>query len=186
MNKILKEAEEWREAADNLLEDSKLLQALNEFGDSKVTGSHKYNLLMSPDIDIYLVSPEPTKELAKNVVDYFIDEGWWNGVDYADWVNFRYPKYDWLPKAFYVRLRTSTDKARWKVDIWLVTPEQFNEFQKKEIAADISDAQRLTILKLKDARNNQLIDADGSAIYEAVISRGVKTVDEFRKESKQP
>lgn len=185
MNTKLAESVEWQDAADSLLGDSKLLQALKKFGDPKVTGSYKYKLMMSPDIDIYLVSPEPTKELAKKVVGYFIDEGWWNGIDYADWVNFRYPKYEWLPKAFYVRLRTSTDKARWKVDIWLVTPKQFEEFRQKEIAADASDAQRLTILELKDARNKKLIDADGTAIYEAVINNGIKNADEYRKLSKQ-
>lgn len=186
MNPVLKQAQEWQTAADDLLRSSDLLPALSKFGEVLVTGSYKYKLMMSPDLDIYLVSPEPTKKLAKKVVNYFIDQGWWNGVDYADWVNFRYPNYDWLPKAFYVRLRTSTDKARWKVDIWLVTPEQLKKFQQQEIPLNISDEQKLAILELKEARNKQLIEANGTAIYEAVLNRGVRTVEDFTVPEKKP
>jgi len=179
MDTVLEQADEWQEAARRLLADSSLLQSLDKFGQVEIVGSYKYGLMMSGDIDLYLIVAKPSKGLAKEVVNHLIDENWWQSVEYADWLNFRYPAFERLPKAYYIRLKTSTDKGRWKIDIWILDPEQFEEVSQKQIANNVSQNQKLAILKLKEARNNKLIEADAQKIYEAVINRGINTVEEF-------
>lgn len=171
-----------REEADKLLDASNLYQVLSKYGKVEFTGSYKYDLMLSPDIDIYLVVEEVSKSVAQNLLTELISLGWWNGYLLYDWVKFSSDNHPSFPKSYYVGLKTTQGSLRWKVDIWLVTSEQLKTVEEGWIENSTKDDKiREAILRIKQSREEGLVNTTSHQIYEAVIKDSVRTVDEFKE-----
>jgi hypothetical protein len=171
-------ARQWKERADGLLAESKLVDLLERHGEVHFSGSYAYDVMMSPDVDIHLVLPAFTREHAARVLLSLVEQGWWATITFADRVDerFRPPTLQGVPRGYYVGLETDLDGARWKVDVWLLDETKYRGDVWRPIMESISDEQRQAILELKVARGDERVSAAGVEIYEAVINGGVRTV----------
>jgi hypothetical protein len=180
MESLVSESNRWRETADQLLEQSGLLSFLQERGEVYYTGSYRYGLIMSADIDLYLLHPRAGKEQALSVLMALIEQGYWNVYFFGDWVKFRASD---MPVGYYVGLKRDFAGARWKVDIWN-TPQvasaslDYNAW----IEQSLTPETREIILAIKKANTQHKWDIPGPTIYDAVLTGKVKTVKEFRRQ----
>ncbi len=178
MASLVSESNRWQKTADQLLEQSGLLSFLKQRGEVYFTGSYRYGLIMSADIDLYLLHPQAGKAQAIVLLHALIEQQFWNVYMYGDWVQFRSPS---MPVGDYVGLKRDFADARWKVDIWNV-PEvplksrEYNEW----LARALTPETRELILAIKKANIRQKWDVSGVTIYDAVLTGTVKNVEEFR------
>lgn len=181
MRNLIVESKDWKRKAQKLLDESKLVEELAQFGKVATTGAFRHDLMMTPDIDLYVTVENPTKYLAKKIINYLIDQNWWHNVLYCDWLNFRYQTHQYLPEAYYICLKTSVGIDRWKVDIWILNPDQAKKYLDIFHLDKITVEQKNTILILKDARNKDQVKLGSYDIYDAVINHNIKTLSSFKK-----
>lgn len=151
-----------------LMNKSRLLELLGCFGKVHTTGSYTYDLMLDPDIDIYLELQDPSRESAKAILNALIDQGFWNGYKFFDWKKFRRPQF---PKGYYLGLKNDWKDKRWKIDIWLFKriPKKFLALEKQLLAIDKKT--RLEILKQKDQRTKKHLKKSSYEIYKEILGR---------------
>jgi len=180
MESLTSESIRWREIAEELLADSRLLPFLRERGEVYFTGGYRYGLLMSADIDLYLLHPQAGKQQTLSALMALIDQGYWNVYFYGDWVNFRAPD---MPVGYYIGLKRDFAGARWKVDIWN-TPKVESTLREFDawIERSLTPATREIILAIKKANIQYKWDLPGATIYDAVLTGKVDNLDEFQRQ----
>lgn len=167
-NNLESQASKMKEAGISLMTKSGLFELLGRFGRVHATGSFAYNLMLDPDIDIYLELQDPSRESAKAILNALIDQGFWNGYKFFDWKKFRRPQF---PKGYYLGLKTDWKGKRWKIDIWLFKkiPKKFFRLEKNLLVID--EKTRLKILKQKEFRNMNHTKKSSYEIYEEILGR---------------
>lgn len=172
MKDLINKADDLKRTADKILEESDLINTLREYGDVKIVGSYKYNLMTNGDIDIYVLNEDPSKELAINVLNKLIEMGHFRGYFFYDWVKYRKTEF---PIGYYVGLKTRVDNQKWKIDIW---------FLKKPIPElvglkNMDSEKRETILKIKFERDKKCLPISSYEIYDSVLNREVKEIKDL-------
>lgn len=180
MESLLSETIRWQEIAKELLEESTLLSFLKERGEVYFTGSYRYGLLMSADIDIYVLHPQAGKEQTLSMLMALIDQGYWNVYFYGDWVNFRA---DDMPLGHYIGLKRDFSGARWKVDIWNVSKVESSYLEYNEwIERSLTSEKREIILAIKKANIENKWNLSSVTVYNAVLAGKVSNIEEFRSQ----
>lgn len=176
---LLNQAMSLHRDASALLTKSNLISVLEEFGQIYMTGSFHHGLMTNPDIDLYLTSPHASREQAKEVLNRLIDQGFWNAYFFGDWVRFRVPD---LPEGYYIGLKHTFHRKRWKVDIWSLpcVPEEQVQLNRM-LENSLTDTNRLLILEIKQWRDTSKLDISSTLIYEAVLSGRAKDIESFQK-----
>ncbi|TSC86819.1 MAG: hypothetical protein G01um101416_584 [Microgenomates group bacterium Gr01-1014_16] len=178
-NSLLAQSAKLKKQADKILFKSDLVKILEKFGKVEFTGSYNYDLILNPDIDLYLVVDEPNKKITQDLVNQFIDQGFWNRIKYADFVNFPYPNaLESLNKSFYIGLKANINDLEWKVDIWIVSAKQSEDFRYPWIKQKLDANTKSIILNLKNDPNRGSITS--FAIYDAVLNNGVTSIEELK------
>lgn len=164
---FVNKANNLKKEAGKILQESNLIEILKRFGSPVFTGSYQYNLMTSADIDIYLVVDSPSKIVVKQPIDFFIDQGYWNRIKYADFLNFPHPREgDILNSSFYIGLKRDIGDKEWKVDIWVITKDQESKLDFSWMK-DISEQQREKILEMK--ANKEILGLTSFEIYKNVL-----------------
>lgn len=177
---LLDESKKWKDEANILLVDSKLLEILKSCGEMYFSGSYKYDLMLGPDIDFLLVCNNPELS-AQNLHKELIEQRFWNGYKFYDWDHFRSPKHPEYPKAYYVGTKATYKEHRWKTDIWLVDkfPENIDDSWIKDNA---KGDKKLKILEFKKIRNDNNLNISSYGIYDAVINKNVSSFEDLKKQ----
>jgi len=170
--------------ADQLLDSSDLLSMLSHHGEPKLVGSYPAGLMVHGDIDLHVVrnkkfnKSEVLKILAHIVARTPFTQ---SGYYHCHWLNSG--KNPNLPRGYYIGLKTMYRDREWKIDLWFVSSaEQQRQEERLNICnIQLSHAQRITILCLKQYRNDADIKVSGQKVYEAVLINGVTTIAGFRK-----
>lgn len=182
MNNLLDKSRQIKKDADKFLSDSKLIEILKKFGKVEITGSYVADLMMNGDIDIHLFSFFD-KNKAQKILSYLIDNTKFTGYMLFDWVTYRNPA---LPVGYYIGLKQKVKgyEHQWKVDIWLIekSREKCGDYMKK--IKNVSAEEKLAILALKEWRDAKRPDLSSTKIYDAVIDRDVRTIQELKRELK--
>lgn len=183
METVEAEVRQWKLAANHLIQDSGLINTLKQHGEVQFTGSYHYNLMLSPDIDIYLVRSRPNISFVKTLLSEFINQGWWQSYELGNFFDdkFRIPNWQWLPKGFYIQLKNDYEDRRWKVDIWVLSKSEMNKRSWNTRLTNLSVDQRRAVLELKKARLDGVIDNTVHHIYEAVLYKGVTNIKQFKE-----
>lgn len=178
MESLASESNHWQQTANQLLEQSGLLSFLKQRGEVYFTGSYRYGLIMSADIDLYLIHPKAGKDQSLAILHALIEQEFWNVYMYGDWVQFQSPE---MPVGYYVGLKRDFANARWKVDIWNLpeVPPKLREYN-EWIMRSLTPEKRELILVIKKANIRQKWDVSSVTIYDAVLTGKVKSVEEFR------
>ncbi|OGD61563.1 hypothetical protein A3A71_04260 [Candidatus Berkelbacteria bacterium RIFCSPLOWO2_01_FULL_50_28] len=176
---VMELSKRWKERADEILATTKLTESISNLGKVVFTGSYELDLMMSGDIDLYLLSNENPKELAPKVIARLLKSDFWNYYTIHDWLHFEDPRF---PRSYYIGLNRKDDNGEaWKVDIWL-----FNELPKeitdyfRWLKASLTQESRARILGLKQDVKQSSTDISSTRIYDAVINHGVATIEELK------
>lgn len=180
MNKeILARSKQVKKDADKLLSDSKLLELLGRFGKVEITGSHALDLMLTGDIDIHLFGQFDRKK-AQEVLDALIVETKMTGYMFFDWVTYQNPAF---PNGYYLGIKQKMDgyNKQWKIDIWLISEARPENINYMELLKNCSEEEKIAILTLKEWRDESDPGLSSTEIYDAVMKKGIKTVEEFKR-----
>jgi len=170
----------WHEEADKLLDYSRIYSLLSRIGEVKIVGSYEYNLMLGPDLDIYVIVPtDRARVAALDALNQLIQQNHWNGYLYYDFVKHSSKNHPDFPKAYYVGVKSDFSKNRWKVDIWFGNEDTLR-INNDWIKDTLNNETKKIILELKAARNDGEIKTDSLNIYVAVLRNNVKSVEEFK------
>lgn len=165
-----------------ILKEMKLMEYLANFGNPQIVGSLALGLMTWPDIDIELVKEIREDEYWK-MVKYIFQQSNLKGIFIMDYRSSLNPN---TPKGLYIGVRYyGKQKSPWKIDIWFLPKrdpnvENLNEWIKNVL----KDEHRLPILEIKHALSShpkytkEIFSVD---IYRAVIERGIKNIEQFKK-----
>ena len=183
---LLETSEALQERANTLLRNTGLEEFLSHFGEVHFTGAYAGNVMMHGDIDISVVRSEPftIDEIFEIFRKLYFEGKFRSYFISGDWDDPR--KGDEFPKGYYIGLKEKLNGERWKIDIWFVGEEEYKrrdgEFQINKIT--LTTKQKENILRLKKERNEQHLSISGQTIYRSVIEKGVSTLDEVIRDSK--
>ncbi len=179
MINLLKESEKWKREADKIISTSKLQNILKKYGNVEFSGAFSADLMMSGDIDIYVVNKSFTKKNVLEVFNKLANLGFFEGYFFYDWKKNKHPNF---PSAYYVGLKTKVKNIKWKVDIWFLTEDDLKKidyYNLKKIK--LNKKQKIAILKFKRFRDKFLINISSTVIYNAVIKNNILTIESFKK-----
>lgn len=191
MDEILSKSKKNKLQADEIIGKSGILEILGSYGKVKVAGSYALDVMLRPDIDVYVVTDKHDWSKVREIHSKIIESNYFREVDFVNWLDFeRNPIVDiWGPsiRGYYLRPIIPVEANLWKMDIWLITPEYDKSAERTDFYKKLLDqaggSKKNIILEIKDSMmmNGRYIDGvDGKLIYSAVLERGIKTVDEFR------
>lgn len=181
---VKEESNDMRRDALELINKWNLLEHLSKYGDAYTVGSVALDLMTWRDIDLEVIcNKEPTRKNAFEVAELLFLENNFRRVTPIDYRNG-----DGIakPKGLYIGGEyINKDKNKWKVDVWLLTPDSANAKKKtQEIKGKLTPEYKKRILNLKSQLHNhpkyrkQILSVD---IYDAVLNRGVASLEDFKK-----
>lgn len=176
---LTNQSQQFKKDADRLLKKSGIVSILEPYGQVQFTGSYEHNLMLSGDIDVYVVNVKITKKLAVQALNQLIDQGFFRGYLFYDFEKFDLD--DSRIKGYYVGLKIPWQDKKWKIDVWFIKQELEHDRQLRKKMRSLSAKQRLQILQLKHVRSEQSLDVDGYTIYQAVLGHNIKNISEFLK-----
>lgn len=174
-------ARAFQEDADQLLNESGLLNLLRQAGEIRMTGAYAYGVMLDPDIDIEVLVPDGReRSSAVALLHNLIDQNYWNGYLFYDHREKRSPRpqHADVPRAYYVGVKAPHGGYWWEVDVWLGDSETL-PLSDNWVRQGLDPHARDIVLSLKQARTVGQIRASGLAIYTAVLRHQVATVGEF-------
>lgn len=171
-----------KKEADLLVSESGLVKDLSNFGKVYFTGAYAGNVMMHGDIDISVVretpySAEETLEILRALYlkgkfrSYFIKGDWDDKRKGAE-----------FPHGHYIGMKQKLNGNKWKVDVWFISAKEFEERKKNMLdiaSVHLTDDERELILQFKKYRKDNSVDISGQEIYEAVLKKGIKNIEEF-------
>lgn len=176
--KILELSNKFKADADKLLDETNLLNLLSNHGEVNVTGSYDYDLMMSGDIDIEVFG-DFDRDKALETFNDLVNSTSFTGYMFFDWVTYKSDKW---PLGYYIGFKQIMPgyEHQWKIDVWLIkdnSPRARN-FQKS--LKQITDMQKMLILKLKHWAKSQEDEIQSVDIYDAVLKNDMD-LDEYRE-----
>lgn len=179
--KILTECKRFKKAADKILAKSELIKILNKYGEVSFQGGYAMNLMMSGDIDIYVVGKSFSKEKILKIFNQVVKSTTFNSYWLADYKEFTHKRRE-FPAAYYIGIKTRVGKEKWKIDIWFLAKKDLKKIKYQSLKEkDINRQKRVIILRLKNLCNRLKKKISGFYICEAVLDNGIKTISQFKK-----
>jgi len=180
-------SDKYKKDADALLLETGLIEDLKKYGKVNIQGSYAGNVMLSGDIDIHVSRANPySAEEAFNILkDLYLKNKFRSYFIKGDWYDKRIGNE--YPNGHYLGLKHRFHDENWKVDIWFVSTEDFEERKKRFL--DVADTaltteQRELILQMKKYRNDNKLNVSSQQIYEAVLKKGERTTDWLKSTDK--
>ena len=187
MNLLLEKQQYLHDDASNVLKDI-LLPLLSEYGNVEVNGSYLYKLLYHPDIDVYVINDDVTKQMYVDLSSELLNLDSVSKLKTGDRVNFPHNNGGDRPTGYWISPTIITDEFVWSCDIWLQKPAWVNPkiYRYDNILVNLPDEKRLSILTLKQelitaGRYGVGKDFESVNIYDAVLQNPDMNLDELRK-----
>lgn len=181
MSDLLRISENYKKEADRILVESRLGEDLLKYGEVIFTGAYAGNVMMHGDIDLVVVRDMPyTKDEVFDVMRELYKKGYFRSYFISgDWDDPR--KGVEFPIGQYLGLKLKIGDERWKFDIWFVGRQDYEDKEKDFQIKDavLTQEQRETILLFKKYRNENNISISGFYIYDAVLNKNCKTVEDL-------
>lgn len=179
MSDILKQSKKWKQDAADLLQNSGIENILKKSGNVIFSGSYASDLMMSGDIDIYVVNKSFSKKRVLEIFNKLANSCSFEGYLFFDWKSNKHPDF---PSAYYIGLKKKISKTKWKIDIWFLKPADLHKLNYYDLDADeINKEQKFAILKLKDYRNKFFKNISSKLVYDMVLMHKITTIQGFRK-----
>lgn len=149
--------------ADKILKTTNLIEILGKYGEVKIGGSYKYNLMWGPDIDMVLVCKDPRKTSVA-VLKKLIDLKLFQKYEYGDFVNFKRAS---RPESYIVNLRLPFEDQKWEIEIWFFNKESNDQKEVDDlIKTKLNEKNKLAILKMKEKRERSGLNKHSLSSFE--------------------
>ena len=175
-------SKKYKQQADNLLKETGIIDDLKKYGSIEFVGAYAANLMMHGDIDISVVRSKPFS--IEEVFDIFRSlyfKGTFRSYFIGgDWDDPR--KGNEFPHGYYVGMKQRIGNEKWKIDVWFIGEEDFNNREKEFNISNIplTDEQKEVILYFKQYRKENKLSIPSQKIYEAVLKHNCKTIEELK------
>lgn len=180
--KLLAESKGLHKEAEKILKASRLFQILKKFGKVQFTGSYAADLMMKPDVDIYVLAPVFTKKKVLQAYNKILNIPHFYMCAFFDYARHRHPELD-IPRAYYVKLNAVGKKgARWKIDLWFLTPKDLRRVKHFDLSTrKITPTQKKAILQFKKIREKYMYSIPSHMIYDAVLEHDIQTLPVLKR-----
>jgi hypothetical protein len=176
---LVRQSQAEREEATRLLDELRIVEQWQEYGDVEVAGSYRFDLMLGSDVDLYVVNPAVDLDVALNTFSRFVRRGEFLRFAFIDSVRGMPPWADAqsFPVGYYLGMARQFHNREWKVETWLLpSPPPRPDW----IAEQMTDEARRTILRLKHERTTHHLAAPSFDIYRAVLLGHATTVTEMQ------
>jgi hypothetical protein len=134
-----------------------------------MTGSYRWDLMLAPDIDLYVINPHLTFDLALDALLHFVRRGEFLWFGFGDSVRAK-PAWE-VPEGYFLGMIREFRGRHWKVETWFLrTPLPPCDRLETPMTAQI----RRVILHLKRDKLLGKLSVSSYHIYEAVIRGGAR------------
>ncbi len=181
---ILDYAQEIKNEADTILQESGIQNILEEYGDVEIIGSYALDVMYRPDIDMLVFAEKHNYQKAKEIAVKILNLDYFNELCF---VNKVYENSGKTPQGYYLQPHKHIGERDWKFDIWLTTHGNFdyrNDILKKRImdSKDVDETKQKILLLKKHFSNGTKYDhaLSGNKIYNAVLDNPDVTIDELK------
>lgn len=192
-SQLVLRASQLQQEAKRILGELGLVKILREISEPKVVGSAANGLMVAKDIDIHAYVREYDMQKVVNLLPRL---ALLSTIQKVQFNNYRELRRDYrkdrvnFPHAYYVGLRSLQPSGEWKIDMWFAKEGEVDEFNDSRLQS-LSDEQRETILKLKEAWYTKEGYQDGAVsidFYKAVLDFRAKTDKDFERylQTKKP
>ncbi len=153
--------------------------------------------MLRPDLDLYIVTPQHDWDKLLKVSDGIMRSKYFREFWFMDRIDFDDEKDDTIIrgkafaaiKGYYFLPWVQIGDQLWKIDIWLITKDQYKGQEltghfKKLLDKEKDNSKKIAILEIKEAmkQNRKYIKGvDGRMIYQAVLENNVTTPQEFEE-----
>jgi hypothetical protein len=160
---LLTYSKQVKSVADQILNETKLLDILSSFGQVEMRGSYDFDLMYGPDIDIAVISDNP-RETSVKTLQKLIDLRLFQKYEYGDFEKFKREK---RPESFIIVLEVEHEQVKWEIEIWFLEEldKEEVEFQNK-LKGILTPEIKLEILKQKDEREKGGLDKHKLSSFE--------------------
>jgi hypothetical protein len=185
MKPLLSKSNQIKADADKLLAESNLVEILSLYGDVKFVGSYPLNVMLRSDLDVYAITKENNREKMLEIVQKIFASNYFDEICFANWNDFEIDNEVGI-KGYYIQPFVTIGENRWKLDVWLMTEDQFKPYTEEFlelIKDDPNEEKRLAILKLKEtfAEGEKYVTGiNGKLIYKAVLQDNIRTPEQFK------
>jgi len=163
--------------AEAIIADLGLLEVTRQHGRAEVVGSVALDLIVKLDIDIHLLVDTPDLlAVTDRVYHRLLDHPCINEVRISDY------RADGGVKIGIDAHRGPS--GAWSIDIWITDRAETTAFEyTRNLLGRLTPAHRSAILAIKRAYHarGELRDGISHRIYDAVVDKGVRSEDEFRR-----
>lgn len=187
----LKYSKKIREIADQLLQESKIIDTLKDYGQVALTGSYKYDLMYKPDIDMYIYNDNLDRDLFSKITKDIVVSDFFDFFYLEDTYSDRRENIPGVPRGYYIRIDHKFKDYLFKFDIMVVkNREQKESHYTDETKAIIeqlesesfTQSERESIIKLKHYKYQNkatLPPIRSFDIYKSVLKLKITEPDEF-------
>jgi len=146
---ILEFSKKTKADAVALMEQTKLVDILKNFGEVIIDGSFKYDLMWGADIDIMVICRD-TRKSSIEALNRVVEAKLAQKYEYGDFVTFKREK---RPESYILNLRMPFNNRKWEIEIWFFNktpdnPKEINDLMR----AKLNEKNKLKILKMKERR----------------------------------
>ncbi len=188
MHRLLEKSKELKAQADKILEESGIVEILKDYGEVKLGGSYALDVMLRPDIDLFVITKTHNWGKVLDIHAKIMRLKYFRDFNFANWVDFEDQAVTPM-KGYYFQPWVPINDQLWKMDIWLITSEydrtiELTEYYKKLLDQETDDRKRVAILEIKEVMRKDekyVKGVDGKLIYSAVLEKGIKDVEEFKK-----
>jgi len=141
-----------RKYASQILQKTRILNILSDFGKVETGGSYDLDLMYDPDIDICVISKNPRLSSIK-ALSKLIGLRLFQKYEYGDFEKFERKN---RPKSFIIVLIFEYEGLKWEIEIWFLKKldEREVQFQNK-LKKSLNPKMRMRILERKKARRTR-------------------------------
>jgi|SRR3989344_542459 len=188
MSNLLEESKRIKEQADKILKESGILDILKDYGEVKIGGSYVLDVMLRPDLDLFVITQEHDWNKVLKISADIMKSRYFREFDFVNWIDFGDKDIDAM-KGYYFQPWVPIEGQLWKMDLWLITPDQYKGSELTDRFKSLLDketgvSKRLAILEIKKAMRQgkkYVKGVDGRLIYQAVLEKEITTVEDFKK-----
>lgn len=81
---LLRESQDVRESAERLLHDLRIIEQWQPYGEVELAGAYRWDLMLAPDVDLYVVNPNADLDLALDAFSHFARLGEFLALGFID------------------------------------------------------------------------------------------------------
>lgn len=187
MHRLLEESKRIKAQANKILKTSGIIDILQSYGEVKIGGSYALDVMLRPDIDIFVVAPQHNWDGVLEIQSKIMKSKYFREFDFVNWVDFEDQSLTSM-KGYYFQPWVPVDGQLWKIDIWLITSESDKSAETtehfKKLLSEADESKKITILEIKEAMRQgkkYIKGVDGRLIYKAVLEDDITNPKEFEE-----